>query len=272
MGGCQCSNANPENNIDVPNKEVNEEDKKKEENNEDNENKEEEKKEETQNNLNTLNNNNNRNLNDKSLSIVKEESKEKSSNLNESNINQTEGKLKAVSKIKYKIENYPTDALNMINKIRVNPIEFIPEIEEAIKHIKTEQNKLIYSGNLKVALNKGEEIFKETIEILKTIPPMEPLVFDSNIAIEIPDDEEVFKDPKIFQNKIIEKKKVINLDAYFKDAVKDPYISVLLIIIDDSGKHAGKKRAAVLNKDFKKIAITYKLLNKKFCAYYTLSK
>ena len=27
MGGCQCSNANPENNIDVPNKEVNEEDK-----------------------------------------------------------------------------------------------------------------------------------------------------------------------------------------------------------------------------------------------------
>lgn len=271
MGGCQCSNANPENNIDVPNKEVNEEDKKKEENNEDNENKEEEKKEETQNNLNTLNNNN-RNLNDKSLSIVKEESKEKSSNLNESNINQTEGKLKAVSKVKYKIENYPTDALNMINKIRVNPIEFIPEIEEAIKHIKTEQNKLIYSGNLKVALNKGEEIFKETIEILKTIPPMEPLVFDSNIAIEIPDDEEVFKDPKIFQNKIIEKKKVINLDAYFKDAVKDPYISVLLIIIDDSGKHAGKKRAAVLNKDFKKIAITYKLLNKKFCAYYTLSK
>ena len=271
MGGCQCSNANPENNIDVPNKEVNEEDKKKEENNEDNENKEEEKKEETQNNLNTLNNNN-RNLNDKSLSIVKEESKEKSSNLNESNINQTEGKLKAISKVKYKIENYPTDALNMINKIRVNPIEFIPEIEEAIKHIKTEQNKLIYSGNLKVALNKGEEIFKETIEILKTIPPMEPLVFDNNIAIEIPDDEEVFKDPKIFQNKIIEKKKVINLDAYFKDAVKDPYISVLLIIIDDSGKHAGKKRAAVLNKDFKKIAITYKLLNKKFCAYYTLSK
>ena len=153
MGGCQCSNANPENNIDVPNKEVNEEDKKKEENNEDNENKEEEKKEETQNNLNTLNNNN-RNLNDKSLSIVKEESKEKSSNLNESNINQTEGKLKAVSKVKYKIENYPTDALNMINKIRVNPIEFIPEIEEAIKHIKTEQNKLIYSGNLKKYLKK----------------------------------------------------------------------------------------------------------------------
>ena len=184
MGGCQCSNANPENNIDVPNKEVNEEDKKKEENNEDNEKKEEEKKEETQNNLNTLNNNNNRNLNDKSLSIVKEESKEKSSNVNESNLNQNDLKLKSNNqKIKYKIENYPNDALNMINKIRNNPIEFIPEIEEAIKHIKTEQNKLIYSGNLKVALNKGEEIFKETIEILKQIPPMESLIFDNNIAI-----------------------------------------------------------------------------------------
>jgi hypothetical protein len=267
MGGCQCSNANQENNLNVPNEEDNKEEKKEEDKIE--ENKEEEKNNET----NNLNLNTNNNQNEKILSIVKEESKEKSSNVNESNLNQNDLKLKSNNqKIKYKIENYPNDALNIINKIRNNPIEFIPEIEEAIKHIKTEQNKLIYSGNLKVALNKGEEIFKETIEILKQIPPMESLIFDNNIAIEPPDDEESFKDPKIFQNKIIEKKKNINLDAYFKDAIKDPFVSVLLIIVDDSGKHAGKKRAAVLNKDYKKIAITVKMINKKFCAYYTLSK
>ena len=268
MGGCQCSNANPENNLNVPNEEDNKEEKKEEDNI-----KEEKKEEEKKNESNNLNTNNNNYQNEKLLSTVKEESKEKSSNINESNLNQSDLKLKSnIKKVKYKIENYPNDALNMINKIRNNPIEFIPEIEEAIKHIKTEQNKLIYSGNLKVALNKGEEIFKETIEILKQIPPMESLIFDNNIAIEPPDDEESFKDPKIFQNKIIEKKKSINLDAYFKDAIKDPFVSVLLIIIDDSGKHAGKKRAAVLNKDYKKIAITVKMINKKFCAYYTLSK
>ena len=268
MGTCQCSNPNQENNIDVPNKE----DDNKEEGKEEDiieEKKEEEKKNET----NNLNINNNKIKNDKILSIVNEESKENVSNLNESNLNQTDLKLKSnPQKIKYKIENYPNDALNLINKIRNNPKDFIPEIEEAIKHIKIEQNKLIYNGKLKVALNKGEEIFKETIEILKQIPPMESLIFDNNIAIDPPDDEEGLKDPKIFQNKIIEKKKIINLDAYFKDAIKDPFISVLLIIVDDSGKHAGKKRAAVLNKDYKKIAITVKMINKKFCAYYTLSK
>ena len=268
MGGCQCSNANPENNLNVPNEEDNKEEKKEEDNI-----KEEKKEEEKKNESNNLNTNNNNYQNEKLLSTVKEESKEKSSNINESNLNQTDLKLKSnIKKVKYKIENYPNDAFNLINKIRNNPKDFIPEIEEAIKHIKTEQNKLIYSGNLKVALNKGEEIFKETIEILKQIPPMESLIFDNNIAIDPPDDEEGLKDPKIFQNKIIEKKKIINLDAYFKDAIKDPFVSVLLIIVDDSGKHAGKKRAAVLNKDYKKIAITVKMINKKFCAYYTLSK
>ena len=141
-----------------------------------------------------------------------------------------------------------------------------------IEVIKEDSGKLIYSGKLKVALNRGEPLFREVIEILKNTPHLEPLTFNDSIKIECPLVEEEIKDPKVFQNKIIEKKKQVELHAYFKDAIKDPYISTLLMIVDDSGKNAGKKRESLLNPEFKNIAISAIMVHKAFCAYFTFSK
>ena len=58
-------------------------------------------------------------------------------------------------------------------------------------------------------------------------------------------------------------------DAFFKDLVKDPYTSVLLMIVDDNGKNAGKKRNVVLGNTYKKIAVTSRKVKKSFCAYFT---
>ena len=173
----------------------------------------------------------------------------------------------------YDITNYPNDVIIYINKIRANPQKFIEDIAKSIKFITKEKNKIIYKGDLKVALNKGEESFINAINILKDTQPMESLIYKEDIKIEVPNDENLIKDNIYFQNKIIELKKVKNLDYYFKDAIKDPYISVLLNIIDDvCEKNKGKKRNIILNRDIKYIAIDCKIVNKKFCAYYTFSK
>ena len=209
-----------------------------------------------------------KNKNDNYLSIIKEEVNQNDSSKNENN----ENKLKQ-KKEKYDIQNYPNDVLYLINKIRANPKNFIPEIENALKLISTEKNKLIYNGTIKVFLFKGEEAFKNAINVLQNTEPMEPLEYYSDICIDPPQNEDELKDPKFFQNKIIEKKKDFYIHSYFKDAIKDPFISVLINIIDDtSTKNAGKKRECILNKEYKYIGISCKKFGKKFCAYYTFSK
>ena len=54
--------------------------------------------------------------------------------------------------------------------------------------------------------------------------------------------------------------------------IKDPYISTLLMIVDDSGINAGKKRDSVLSPFYKNIAISCVMVNKTFCAYFTFAK
>ena len=82
-------------------------------------------------------------------------------------------------------------------------------------------------------------------------------------------EEEKIKSTKVFQELVEEKKKNVIIDAFFKDLVKDPYTSVLLMIVDDNGKSAGKKRNVLLGKDYKKIAVTSRKVKKTFCAYFT---
>ena len=63
-----------------------------------------------------------------------------------------------------------------------------------------------------------------------------------------------------------------NVDVYFKDLIKIPEVSALLMMVDDSEKNPGKKRNALLNKDFKYIGISNKFIDGKFLAYFTFSK
>ena len=44
------------------------------------------------------------------------------------------------------------------------------------------------------------------------------------------------------------------------------------MIVDDSTKSPGKKRQAVLNKNYKYIGISSKFIGKTFVAYFTFSK
>ena len=170
------------------------------------------------------------------------------------------------------LTEYTKTMFKLINGIRKNPAEFANLVEKAVAYITKENNRLIFNYKLKVALNRGEEAFKGAADELRSITSMNPLEFKDDIVIETPTDENELKDMKIFMDKVILKKKKYNLEAYFKDAVKDPEVAIMMIIVDDSTKNAGKKRASILNSEFRYIGISSCLQGNTFCAYYTLSK
>ena len=63
----------------------------------------------------------------------------------------------------------------------------------------------------------------------------------------------------------------INIKSYWRDVIKDPEISFLLMIVDDNGVKSGKKRKDILNSSMKYIGISSVEINGKFVCYITLS-
>ena len=104
-------------------------------------------------------------------------------------------------------------------------------IENSVQYITSEKGRLIFSHKLKVALHRGIEAFQEAAEELRNTQSMNQLSFKDDIVIECPEDENSLKDVNIFKEKVLQKKEKCDIEAYFKDALKEPEISVLLMII-----------------------------------------
>ena len=170
----------------------------------------------------------------------------------------------------------------IINKIRMNPITYSQFIVENIKNISIEnceetnektgmkevKQVLIFKKKVKVKLFKGEDEFIEAAKLLTKMSPMEPLQFNEDIIMPIPDSFEVMNDIDFIKNKIIKS----NINIFFKSNIKNPEIAVLLMIVDDNESSEKKKRNAILNKEFKYIGIDSKFINNKFVSYFTFSK
>ena len=170
----------------------------------------------------------------------------------------------------------------IINKIRMNPIAYSQFIVENIKNISIEnceetnektgmkevKQVIIFKKKVKVKLFKGEDEFIEAAKLLTKMSPMEPLQFNEDIIMPIPDSFEVMNDIDFIKNKIIKS----NINIFFKSNIKNPEIAVLLMIVDDNESSEKKKRNAILNKEFKYIGIDSKFINNKFVSYFTFSK
>ena len=180
-----------------------------------------------------------------------------------------------------KYSEYPEQMVSLINKIRQNPNEYADVIEDSIKNIIKEDNdkiadnpKLIYKYKVKVALTRGEPAFREAADALRIMASLPPLIFKEEICIPLPDNMEDFKDSNYLKKKvkeILSKNEKINL--FFKEMVKIPEVSALLMIVDDNPKkNSGRKRNAILNKDYKYIGISYGFIGKNFISYFSFSK
>ena len=157
----------------------------------------------------------------------------------------------------YPLTEYVKKVFFLINKIRTSPSDFIQAIEQAEKCIKEINGRKIFEGNgLRVSLNEGKTMFKDCAEYLKNLQPMEELNFCDDIVLECPTEEKKIKDMNIFKEKVLEKKDKFGIVAYFKDSIRIPEISVLLMLVDDSVKNPRKKRETLLNPKFKYIGIS----------------
>ena len=177
-----------------------------------------------------------------------------------------------------KYADYPKKMLELINKIRANPSSYADVVLDGINNIIINQDfdetkpKIIYKQKVKVALSKGEPAFREAAEILKEMQPLPALEFKEEICVPLPETEEELNDHSYLKRQINIIQENNNIDLFFKDLIKLPEVSTLLMIVDDSEKNPGKKRNALLNEEFKYIGISNKFIGKKFIEYFTFSK
>ena len=180
---------------------------------------------------------------------------------------------------KAKYASYPEKMLEIINKIRDDPPSYADFIENSIKYIIQENDKedetkmkLIFKKKVKVALTRGEEAFKEAAEKLRNMESLPPLELNREINVPLPETEEEIKDPKFLKEQVKILRETTNIDLFFKDLIKVPEVSALLMVVDDSVKNPGRKRHAILNRNFKYIGINSQFIGKTFVAYFTFSK
>lgn len=178
-----------------------------------------------------------------------------------------------------KYSDYPERIVELINNIREDPVGYADIIEDSIKYIVEEEDKndpsnvrLIFKKKVKVALNKGEPAFREAAEYLRSLTSLPPLEFSQEKCIPLPDNEEELKDPTYLREQVRQIREQTEVDVFFKDLIKIPEVSGLLMIVDDTNKNAGKKRMALLNKDLKYVGVTSKFVGKTFIAYFAFSK
>ncbi len=259
------------------------------------------------NNTNNDNNNNNNNINNSSNNISNNNNNintnNKSNNNNDNNV-ETEKKkiLKSVLKnknkneIEYNVEvsnilssnkaDYNTRVIDLINQIRSNPenysevildnIQFISKEIRIKENDKTgqmeEKEEIFFQKKVKVKLNIGEKAFKRAAEYIKDLEPMDELVYKDEIKLMLPENEGQLNDNTFVKKQLTEIRKKYNINAFFKDSVKNPEVGVLLMIVGDSKNAENKKRNAILNPEYKYISVNSKFIGDSFLAYYSFSK
>ena len=191
-------------------------------------------------------------------------------NKSKTKINQNSKKLLNSKK---PIDEFSQYIFTYINKIRENPQSFIDNIEKAKFYIEyNSSNKLIYKKNIKVALSQGLPAFEETISILKIVKPMNKLIFEPKLMVKLPQNEEELLDKNFFKLEIKKmKEKGIPIKSYWRDIIKEPETSFLMMIVDDTGIKAGLKRKDILDPNMKYVGICSRTIGKYFICFVTFS-
>ena len=126
---------------------------------------------------------------------------------------------------------------------------------------------------MKVALYRGEEAFREAINQLKQTECMMPLRYNPQLCIPLPNNDEELNDKNYLRENVEQMRgRNSNIEIFFKDLIKIPEISVLLMIVDDNSKNTSKKRDTLLNRDLKYIGVNCKCIGKNFVAHFSFSR
>ena len=173
----------------------------------------------------------------------------------------------------YPTDNYSRYLFEQINKTRADPQSFIGVIEDSKDNIiKDRYGRIIYKGKMKIALSKGESTFNEAIDFLKGINPMKKLEFNHLITPRLPINESEIFDKNDLKKKIASMiGNGMFIKSYWRDIIRDPETSFLLMIVDDIGFKSGMRRKDILNPNMKYIGIASTEINGHFVCYIVLS-
>ena len=162
--------------------------------------------------------------------------------------------------------------LSQINQLRANPQAYISTVENAKNNITTDKHgRLIYNGKIKIALSRGEQAFNEAIEFLKTSKAAENLIFNPYLTVEMPKSENEIKYKNDLRYKVEGLvNKGIMIKSFWRDVIKDPELSFLMMIVDDIGEKSGMRRRDLLDPNMKYIGISSVEINGCFVCYFTL--
>ena len=171
------------------------------------------------------------------------------------------------------VDNYSRYLLEQINKIRNDPQSFIGVIEDAKANIiRRKYGGIIYKSKMKIALYAGEPTFDEAIHYLEKMDSMKKLQFCPQLTAKLPQNESEIMDKDDLRRKVEDMiDNGINVRTYWRDVIRDPEISFLLMIVDDNGIRKGMRRRDLLNPYMKYIGISSVEINNKFVCYITLS-
>lgn len=221
---------------------------------------------------NIINDNNNAQMNQMQFAQFNQShSQSESLNINNSSINYSL-KYKNLDTSMQPSDNFSKALFSQINKIRSNPQSYINFIENSKKNIMTDKKgRLIYNGTIKIALTRGEQAFDEAIDFLKKSKSMEQLVFNPYLTVEMPKTANEIKYKNDLRYKV---EKMINkgiiIKSFWRDVIRDPEISFLMMMVDDTGEMSGMRRKDLLDPNMKYIGINAVEINGSFVCYITL--
>ena len=84
-----------------------------------------------------------------------------------------------------------------------------------------------------------KQLVEKLAEKLRNMEPLPPLELD--ICIPLSETVEEIKDPTFLKEKVKNLIEANNIGIFFKDLVKLPEVSTLLMIVDDNIKNPGRK-------------------------------
>jgi len=172
--------------------------------------------------------------------------------------------------------NYSNEIFKIINQIRAKPSQYADFIEDSMENIvetgEGENKKIVFKKQLKVALNKGEPAFRKAAIKLREYDPLPALIFKNELCVPLPTSPSEISNKNYLKNQIQNMRQRTRVDGYFKDMVKAPDISALLMIVDDNGENTGKRRLLLMNNEIKNVGISSGFVGGIFVAYFAFSR
>ena len=170
-------------------------------------------------------------------------------------------------------DKYSQYMLEQINKIRINPRNYISKLKKAEECLKQDKKgNVYYPGKIKVVLYRGKQTFEEVISSLEKMKPMKPLIYKKELSIKISDNKFDFSNGAYLKRKINELiNRGVKLKTFWKDNINDPEFNLLLMIINSNPLKKTVNIRDVLNPELKYIGINSGMLDQYFVCYTVLS-